>query len=109
MRRILTLITLFSIGVCSTAQITENKKSFIEGAIDGCRRNKDSKIIYESYGKIKGEIILDGYCKCRANYIAKNLTLKQAENIFNDKEKMNEQLFMKMENECTKSIEHLLK
>ena len=109
MRIISTLIILLLTCASSTAQITDNRNFFIEGFINGCKKHKDAKVIYENYGKLKGEIILDGYCKCRANYIATNLTFKQAENIFNGKEKINEQLFAKMENECTKSIEHLLK
>jgi hypothetical protein len=106
---VLAAITCLCAGMNSDAQITQHRASVVEGFITGCKNHKDAKVIFDNYGKIKGDVILERYCKCRANFIAENLTFNQVENIFKGKERMNEQLFIRMENECTKTIEHLLR
>ncbi len=88
---------------------TFEKNHFTEGFINGCKKHKDAKIIIEQMGKIKGEVILEKYCKCRSDYIFNNLTFKQIEQIYYGYEKMNEQQFQKMEYECSKAIESLLR
>lgn len=90
------------------AQIVENRNSMVEGFISGCKKHKDIKIIFERLGKEKGEAIIDSYCKCRANFIANNLTFKQVEQIYIGREKMNDVLFQKMEYECTRQLDALM-
>ena len=100
-------IVIFSItfSTISKAQVIENKNFVIEGFIDGCKKHKDSGLVLERFGKIKGSAIIDSYCKCRANFITSNLTFRQLEQIYYGKEKIDNILFQRMEYECTRQLD----
>jgi len=102
-------ILLFPITAFSSfAQSSANSKFLIEGFVKGCKEHKDAALIRSQFGALKGELALDGYCKCRAEFISTNLTFKQLENIYYKKEQMDINLFSKMETKCVKEIAHLL-
>ena len=102
-------ILLFPIiALSSFAQSSTNSKFFIEGIVKGCKEHKDIALIRSQIGSQKTEIAMDVYCKCRAEFMFTNLTLKQLENIYYKKEQMDLNLFSKMETKCVKEIAHLL-
>ena len=101
------IILSIALNAPSKAQVIEHKNSVIEGFIQGCKRHKDVGLILEQFGKIKGEAIVDSYCKCRANFITSNLTFRQLEQIYYGKEKIDNILFQKMEYECTRQLDFL--
>lgn len=105
----ITTIALLTISPNPYAQNIEYKNSMIEGFVFGCKKRKDLKTALEQFGRIQGEKIIDSYCKCMANFFVNNTTLKQAEQIYFGKEKMPEALFQKMEHECTKQLDSLMK
>ena len=109
MKRLIITALLLSLASCLHAQITENRSIMVEGFSSGCKKHKDIQIIYEKFGNKKGEIIIDSYCKCRANFIVNNLTFKKVEQIYSGKEKMDNFLFQKMEYECTRQLDALIK
>jgi hypothetical protein len=109
MKNLIVSIVFLSLSNYSYAQITENRNSMIEGFISGCKKHKDIQLIYQHFGKEKGELIINSYCKCRAHFFVNNLTFKQAENIYYGKEKMKDALFQKMEFECTSQLDGLIK
>jgi hypothetical protein len=109
MKNLIVSIIFLSLSAYSYAQITENRNSVIEGFISGCKKHKDIQLIYQQFGKEKGAIIVNSYCKCRANFFVNNHSFKQAERIYYGKEKMNDALFQKMEYECTSQLDGLIK
>lgn len=109
MKYLLATILFLSFSTYQHAQIIESRNSIIEGFISGCKKHKDTQIIIEKFGKNKGEIIIDSYCKCRANFMVNNLNFRQLELIYIGKEKMNSALFQKMEHVCTKQLDELLR
>ncbi len=109
MKYLTLIITLFSLSFDLNAQVTEHRKSMIEGFISGCKKHNDTKIILEHFGRKNGEKLIDSYCTCRANFVVDNLTFKQLEQIYLGKEKMSETLFKRMEYECTRQFDSLIK
>ncbi len=109
MKLLITTIAFLTLTPKPYAQNIEYKNSMIEGFIFGCKKHKDANTVLEQFGKDKGEKILDSYCKCRAGFIVNNLTFRQVEQIYYGKQKMPEVLFQKMEYECTKQLDSLMK
>ncbi len=109
MNYLIITVALFSLSSYLHGQVTEHRKSVIEGFVSRCKKHKDAHIIVEQFGRDKGEKIMDSYCKCRVNFVVNNLTFKQVEQIYHGKEKMPEDLFQKMEYECTTQLDSLIK
>lgn len=109
MNYLIITVALFLLSSDLHAQVTEHRKSMVEEFVSGCKKHKDAHVILEQFGRDKGEKIMDSYCKCRVNFVVNNLTFKQVEQIYYGKEKMPEDLFLKMEYECTTQLDSLIK